>query len=561
VDRGWTETAWTDGGSGCSLYEPHPAYQDRIDTTCGDKRATSDISADADPASGLGIYDTLGQAGWLQVGGTSLASPLIASMYALAGTPATGTFPVTYPYDPARSTSLFDITTGTNGSCGTVLCTAGPGWDGPTGLGSPNGVDALRQGPHGDIAGTVTDAATGDPVPGAKISTPAGYATRTDPQGHYDLGVAPGPYDVTASAFRYPAVTRSATAIDGQVTTLDFALQSVPSATVSGTVSDDSGHGWAVYAEITIDGYPNGPIFTDPVTGAYHVELPQQSDYTVHVAPMYDGYRPQQLSIHVDSAGVRQDVGVKIDTTACTAPGYAWNGLDTGFTTWTAATPGAGWTVSGGSRSWRFDNAGDRTPPPGGDDRMAVADAGAQGRLDTTLTSPRVDLSHQAAPQLAFDSAYYAGPTSAAEVDVSTDGGRRWASVWRHTTTNGIGQITGRGWWWAVDDVFVGTHTCVATSGAMVVGAVTDQATHDGIPGATVTSPDSTAVAAATPDDDDLPDGFYYLFSSRTGTPHLTADAPGYASASADVITTAGQVTRHDWALTAQPSTPQRGNR
>ncbi|MGH3471594.1 MAG: S53 family peptidase, partial [Nocardioidaceae bacterium] len=78
VPRGWSESAWLDGGSGCSPYEPRPPYQAGIATHCP-RRAIADIAADADPTSGLIIYDTLGQNGEIQAGGTSLASPLIAA--------------------------------------------------------------------------------------------------------------------------------------------------------------------------------------------------------------------------------------------------------------------------------------------------------------------------------------------------------------------------------------------------------------------------------------------------------------------------------------------------
>ncbi|MGH3472614.1 MAG: Ig-like domain repeat protein [Nocardioidaceae bacterium] len=139
--RGWAETAWSNGGSGCSLYELKPTYQTNLTTLCA-KRANADIAADANPITGLAVYDTLGYGGWLQVGGTSLASPLVAAMYALAGTPSAGTYPVTYPY--ADPTGLYDITAGQDGTCGTLLCQAGPGWDGPTGLGTPHGVNALK---------------------------------------------------------------------------------------------------------------------------------------------------------------------------------------------------------------------------------------------------------------------------------------------------------------------------------------------------------------------------------------------------------------------------------
>ena len=95
--RAWHESAWAGAGSGCSPYEPKPDYQQGVATECG-MRAITDVSAVADPATGLAVYDTLGQGGWLQVGGTSLSSPLVAAMYALAGTPTPNTYPVTYPY-------------------------------------------------------------------------------------------------------------------------------------------------------------------------------------------------------------------------------------------------------------------------------------------------------------------------------------------------------------------------------------------------------------------------------------------------------------------------------
>jgi subtilase family serine protease len=151
--RGWTETAWSGAGSGCSAYEPKPSWQH--DTACA-KRTVADVSAVADPATGVGVYDTynscgtssfcdllisLGLAqgldGWAAVGGTSASSPIIASVYALAGNTGATTYG-SYPY--AHASALFDVTSGSNGSCGgTYLCTAVTGYDGPTGLGTPNG--------------------------------------------------------------------------------------------------------------------------------------------------------------------------------------------------------------------------------------------------------------------------------------------------------------------------------------------------------------------------------------------------------------------------------------
>jgi subtilase family serine protease len=131
------ETAWSGAGSGCSAYEPKPSWQH--DTACS-RRTVADVSADADPASGASIYDSTayqGQKGWFRVGGTSLAAPLVAAVYALAGNGSSTSYG-SFPY--AHTSSLFDVTSGSNGSCGgSYLCTALAGFDGPTGLGSPKG--------------------------------------------------------------------------------------------------------------------------------------------------------------------------------------------------------------------------------------------------------------------------------------------------------------------------------------------------------------------------------------------------------------------------------------
>jgi subtilase family serine protease len=205
TSRGWTEAAWSEGGSGCSSFEPQPVYQSDQATGCAHK-ATADISADADPDSGLAEYDSL-NGDWVQVGGTSLASPLIASMYALAGTPAAATYPVTYPYIHA-SGGLFDVTTGTNGTCGNVLCTAGPGWDGPTGLGTPNGVAALAMGPQGTVTGTVTNSTSGTPLAGVSVvltdtADQLTFRAITDSTGRYQVSVSAGTFDVAISEFGF----------------------------------------------------------------------------------------------------------------------------------------------------------------------------------------------------------------------------------------------------------------------------------------------------------------------------------------------------------------------
>jgi hypothetical protein len=142
--RGWTETAWSGAGSGCSQFDAKAAFQ-TVTTNCA-RRAEADVSAVADPATGVAVFQTFGASGWVVYGGTSAAAPLIASVYALAGTPAAN-FPAGYPY--AHPADLFDVTSGSNGTCGAPQCTAGTGWDGPTGLGTPNGVAGFAAGTAG----------------------------------------------------------------------------------------------------------------------------------------------------------------------------------------------------------------------------------------------------------------------------------------------------------------------------------------------------------------------------------------------------------------------------
>ena len=139
-----SESAWSGAGSGCSAYEPKPAWQ--TDTGCS-RRSIADVSADADPNTGAAVYDSTpdnNSSGWFQVGGTSLATPLIAAVYGLAGNSS-----VNYGETPYLNPgALHDVSSGSNGSCSpSYLCTATTGFDGPTGLGTPNGLAAFTAGP------------------------------------------------------------------------------------------------------------------------------------------------------------------------------------------------------------------------------------------------------------------------------------------------------------------------------------------------------------------------------------------------------------------------------
>lgn len=175
------ETVWNGngaGGGGCSVIFTAPAWQQNVEgfaaAGCASKRAVSDVAADADPYSGLAVHDTspeceTSKVNWCTIGGTSLASPLIASVYALAGGSGGAPYPARTLYLHRASTpgSLHDVTSGSNGECSTPfeepsqlssckeavegedcssrsICLARVGYDGPSGVGTPKGIEAFQ---------------------------------------------------------------------------------------------------------------------------------------------------------------------------------------------------------------------------------------------------------------------------------------------------------------------------------------------------------------------------------------------------------------------------------
>ena len=146
----WNNSATSATGSGCDDASPARSWQTALaawsSTGCGAFRAMNDVSADADPNTGAAVYDSA--YGWIQVGGTSLAAPLIAGVYGLAANSSTANYPASIPY--AHASALHDVTSGNDLpgkaglSCSMPLqCDAATGYDLPTGLGTPNGIGAF----------------------------------------------------------------------------------------------------------------------------------------------------------------------------------------------------------------------------------------------------------------------------------------------------------------------------------------------------------------------------------------------------------------------------------
>ena len=193
----WIQSAWSGAGSGCSAYEPKPSWQK--DAGCS-KRTVADVSAVADPSPGLAVYH---DGAWYVMGGTSAAAPIVAAAYALAGNPAAGTYPASYPY---LRGGLTDVVGGSNGTCATAyLCQGVVGYDGPTGLGTLSGTAPLTapaapgQPQNVSVAPGSGSVAVGWDPPGSDGGAPITRYTATASPGGHACTWSSGPYTCTVT--------------------------------------------------------------------------------------------------------------------------------------------------------------------------------------------------------------------------------------------------------------------------------------------------------------------------------------------------------------------------
>jgi len=169
--RGWTEAAWSSGGSSCSTSVAKPAWQ--TSTACANRMA-SDVSAVGDPNTGVAVYNA-SQGGWAVIGGTSAASPLVAAIFALT---KHGDTTAAFAY--ANTAAFNDVTSGKNGTCTTALCKAAAGWDGPTGIGTPDGAKLSALGGSGSGGGgTSTGSGSGTNIGSGSDAGSAGGSSTT----------------------------------------------------------------------------------------------------------------------------------------------------------------------------------------------------------------------------------------------------------------------------------------------------------------------------------------------------------------------------------------------
>jgi subtilase family serine protease len=333
--RGWTESVWntTPGsegtGSGCSAYEPQPSWQTSLGLSGCSKRIDNDVAADADPATGVAVYDTSnGNSGWSEVGGTSASSPMVAAMYALAGN--AGASPADDIY--THTGNFYDITSGNDGSCSPAyLCTAETGYDGPTGIGTPNGISGLQTGTStGGNTVTVTNPGSQTGTVGTAVSLQISAKDSASGQTlSYSATGLPAGLSISSSGLISGTPTTAASS-NVTVTATDTTGAS-GSASFSWTISSSSGGGGCTAAQLLGNpGFETGSISPwASTTGVLNSDTTSEPAHSGSYDAWMDGYG----TTHTDTLSQK----VSIPSTCTKATFSFWLHIDTSETTTTTA--------------------------------------------------------------------------------------------------------------------------------------------------------------------------------------------------------------------------------
>jgi hypothetical protein len=202
--RGWAETVWAGTGSGCVIGEFKSPWQH--DAGCA-SRTQNDVAAVADPETGVSFYDTYQSGGWGVGGGTNVSADIVAATYALAGTPEAATLPTEYPYRSGGG--LYPVTSGSNGTCDPAyLCTAADGYNGPAGLGTPDGTAAFTA-PSGNVVTMYTLNTSGSTSLG-KATGAVMLAFDTSPTASMTFSANVQPAGLTVSVTTHGCVSETA---------------------------------------------------------------------------------------------------------------------------------------------------------------------------------------------------------------------------------------------------------------------------------------------------------------------------------------------------------------
>ena len=427
---------------------------------------------------------------------------------------------------------------------------------------------------NGTIAGTVRDQAN-SLLSGARVTVDSTTVV-TGADGAFSFSLPAGSYSVKAVAYGYSTGSApSVTVTSGVTTTQNFNLTAGGGTpvTIKGKVTDGSGHvGMPLYARVAVSGI-TAPfaVFTNPVTGNYSVSTYQDWPVQLDVTAVSGGYLAgsQALTVSAPSTSATANLALLVDETSCSAPGYTLStGISADFSS--LALP-AGWTVvdnKGNGQVWKFNDPGGRGNRTGGSGGFAILDSDNYGSpstgQDSELRSPAFSLVGATAAALSFDTDFNSYSTEEADVDVSTNGGTVWTNLWLKTGSDynssnevvSLSSYLGQAsvllrfhyynanfdWWWQVDNPKVSL--CSARTGGMVVGRVLSGGVG-ALNGVTVSGPYGSVLSAATPEDANLGDGYYWLFAPA-GTQTITAVDIGV---SASVTVTADGTVNYNFYL------------
>ncbi|MCP4655081.1 MAG: hypothetical protein GY856_06635 [bacterium] len=439
---------------------------------------------------------------------------------------------------------------------------------------------------YGTLEGTVDDGV--DPIDGAQVQA-GGFSATTNPSGFYTMEVPEDTYSVTASKYGYlpdTAVGVSVTA--GMTTVQDFSLSLAPTYTLDGTVTDCAGAGWSLYARVDVTVAGGGPlvatVYTDPADGTYATTIVGGTTYDLVATALIPGYAPTAVNGVLISGDTTQDFCMVLDGT-CNAAGYGpsvalidedfegpW--IPAGWTVIDNASSGPVWTnLAGCGEGGNFTNGS-------GDLACVSSDNFGTAEFDTELLTPT--FGPLGATVLSFTANYqnFAG-YDYFEVDLK-NGAAPWATVLSWNEDHGgfraqpgedvvipLGATDSGSmvrfhyfdpntgdydWYIQVDDVWIGDPACIFEGGSIFYGNVYDANTLDPIVDAMVDVDNGGSTdTVATPDDDNLDDGFYVLYAPLNGggSRTLTASFDGYDDAVGVTTPTTGAWNLMDFNLCA----------
>lgn len=443
-------------------------------------------------------------------------------------------------------------------------------------------------GAQGSLRGRVTDNTTNAPLIGAQVTATLSPAqtltTHTNNNGDYLIVAPTGVYTVIASNFGFvPQTVTNVIISENNETIQDFALNPAAKHTLSGVVRDASS-GVPLYAQIIPQVGGASPVWSDPLSGAYSLEMPEGFPFDLEVKAFPIGYLTRVVQVAAMSGDTHLDIDLQIDEKACKAPGYQPVHTSLYFSDFETDNGGLTTTTISGANSWAWGvvNSGPNEAASGIKAWATNLNGNYSDNENSTLNLPPIDLSGYSGQmpfllwkQFLVTEARY----DFASIEVSAQGiGGPWTTVY--------GPVSGNvdTWWtthalmldpsfavsnllirfhftsdvsvnfpgWYIDDVSVGVGGCLPIQGGFVSGFVKDGNTLTGLVDSRISSDfGANTTSLATPNDEGISDGFYQLFTP-TGTHVFTATfGLFYQPAVESVAVVNGQNTRQDFLLQA----------